>query len=186
MSDAYPELREERDTILRWAAAEEHSFRETLAKGERLLAEVIARSKGDETSWVDAEDAFRLHDTFGFPYELTKELLAEEGLSVDDEGFDELMEQARQVARASSRKGAVEGHERVLAFARSAGFHSRFVGYEAIEWETTIGALERENGRYLVKLPESPFYAEGGGQVSDSGVLETPAGRAEVASVYRV
>jgi alanyl-tRNA synthetase len=186
MGDAYPELRAQRDTVQKWAAAEEESFGRTLEQGERLLADIVARARKDETSWVDARDAFRLHDTFGFPYELTKELLAEEGLSVDDDGFEELMEQARQVARAGGRRGAGEGHERVLAFARSAGFQSRFVGYEAIEWETTIGALEQDNGRWLAKLPESPFYAEGGGQVSDSGVVETPSGNAQVTSVYRV
>jgi alanyl-tRNA synthetase len=186
MGGAYPELRSQRDTIQKWAASEEESFGRTLEQGERLLAEIVERAKRDETSWVDAQDAFRLHDTYGFPYELTKELLAEEGLSVDDDGFDELMEQARQVARASSRRGAGEGHERVLAFARSAGFHSRFVGYETTEWETTIGALERENGRYLAKLPESPFYAEGGGQVADTGKVETPSGRAEVDAVFRL
>jgi len=186
MGDAYPELRSQRDTIQKWVTAEEESFGRTLEQGERLLAEIAQRAKRDETSWVAAEDAFRLHDTYGFPYELTKELLAEEGLSVDDDGFEELMEQARQVARASGRKGGADGHERVLAFARSAGFHSRFVGYETTEWETTIGALERENGRYLAKLPESPFYAEGGGQVSDSGIVETPTGSAEVTGVYRL
>ena len=186
MGEPYPELRSERDTILKWASAEEESFNRTLAQGQRLLADVIARARAEKTSWVDAEDAFRLHDTYGFPYELTKELLAEEGLSVDDEGFEELMDRARQVARAGGRRGYGEGHERVLAFARSAGFQSRFVGYEATEWETTIGALEREDGRYLAKLPESPFYAEGGGQVSDIGVVETPSGRADVAGVYRL
>jgi alanyl-tRNA synthetase len=186
MGGAYPELAGQRDTIQKWAASEEESFGRTLAQGERLLADLVARAKVDETSWVSAEEAFRLHDTYGFPYELTKELLAEEGLSVDDEGFAELMDRARQVARAGGRRGGDERHERVLAFARSAGFRTRFVGYEATEWETTIGALERENGRYLAKLPESPFYAEGGGQVSDSGIVETDSGRAEVAGVFRV
>src|SRR3954470_8915239 len=186
MGYAYPELERERDTIVKWALAEDEGFRRTLAQGERLLADVIRRAREQGTSWVDAEDAFRLHDTYGFPYELTKELLAEEGLAVDDEGFEELMERAREVARAGGRRGGGEGHERVLAFARSAGFHSRFVGYEATEWDTTIGALERENGHYLAKLQESPFYAEGGGQVSDSGVVETPSGRATVTRVYRL
>jgi len=186
MGNGYPELPRQRDTIQKWAASEEESFGRTLEQGERLLAEIVERAKSDETSWVDAQDAFRLHDTFGFPYELTKELLAEQGLSVDDEGFEELMEQARQVARASGRKGGADKHERVLTFARSAGFHSRFVGYEATEWETTIGALHNENGHVLAKLHESPFYAEGGGQVADRGVVETPSGRAEVSDVYRV
>src|SRR3954470_19643648 len=114
----YPELDEHRDTILKWAAAEEESFRRTLAQGERLLSEVMRRAKEQGTSWIDAEDAFRLHDTYGFPYELTKELLAGEGLAVDDEGFEELMERAREVARggASVRQTAGSEHEQVLAF----------------------------------------------------------------------
>jgi alanyl-tRNA synthetase len=186
MGDAYPELERERETIAKWASAEEDHFGRTLVQGERLLADVIERAKADETSWVSAEEAFKLHDTYGFPYELTRELLGEEGLSVDDAGFEELMDRARQVARAGSRRGSAEGHERVIRFARSAGFQSRFVGYEATEWDTVIGALEREDGRYLAKLPESPFYPEGGGQVSDSGLVETPSGRAEVAGVYRL
>jgi len=186
MGQAYPELRTEADTIAKWSTAEEESFGRTLQQGERLLAELVRRAKESGTSWVGADDAFRLHDTFGFPYELTKELLAEEGLSVDDQGFDELMDRARRVARAGVRKTGDGGHERVLEFARGAGFESRFVGYQATEWETVIGALDRENGRFLAKLPESPFYAEGGGQVSDSGLVETPSGRARVAGVYRL
>ncbi|MEA2481464.1 MAG: alanyl-tRNA synthetase, partial [Thermoleophilaceae bacterium] len=187
MGDAYPDLRTERDTIARWAHAEEESFGRTLSQGERLLGEVIRRAKESETSWVSAEDAFKLHDTFGFPYELTKELLAEEGLAVDDQGFDELMERARQIARRGMRETAGgDTHQRIGDFARGAGFPSRFVGYEAIEWQTTVGALERVNGRYLAKLPESPFYPEGGGQVSDSGWIETPSGRARVTDVFRV
>ncbi|HXD57579.1 MAG TPA: alanine--tRNA ligase [Thermoleophilaceae bacterium] len=186
MGEAYPELDRERETIMRWTAAEEESFGRTLTQGERLLEDIIAGAKRDSTSWVSAEDAFKLHDTYGFPYELTKELLAGEGLAVDDDGFAELMEQARDVARAGGRRVVPEAHEHVVEFARSAGFQSRFVGYEATEWETTIGALERENGRFLAKLQESPFYPEGGGQVSDSGVVETPSGRATVEGVYRL
>src|SRR4051795_9386296 len=124
MGDAYPELPEQRDTILKWVRAEEESFNRTLAQGERLLSDLVRRAKEAETSWIDAEDAFRLHDTFGFPYELTKELLAEEGLAVDDQGFEELMEKAREVARggASVRQASGGKHERVIAFARQAGF----------------------------------------------------------------
>jgi alanyl-tRNA synthetase len=191
MGDVYPELVAERETIHRWAAAEEDSFNRTLAQGERLLADLVARARAEGTSWIAAEDAFRLHDTFGFPYELTKELLAEQGLAVDDQGFEELMERAREVARggaATSTSGA-DGHgdhERILAFARSTDFETRFVGYEATEWETVIGAAEPLDGRVLVKLAESPFYAEGGGQVSDTGSLETASGRANVEAVYRL
>ena len=189
MGDAYPELPEQRDTILKWVRAEEESFGRTLAQGERLLAELVRRAKEAETSWIDAEDAFKLHDTFGFPYELTKELLAEEGLSVDDQGFEELMERAREVARGGAREATHAGggkHERVISFARDAGFPTRFVGYEATEADTVLGAVDAANGQLLAKLAESPFYAEGGGQVSDSGVVETESGRASVEGVYRL
>src|SRR5687767_14784503 len=100
MGGAYPQLHDERATIAKWAAAEEESFGRTLAQGERLLADLVTRAKEEETSWVPAAEAFKLHDTFGFPYELTKELLAEEGLAVDDQGFTELMDEARKIARA--------------------------------------------------------------------------------------
>jgi alanyl-tRNA synthetase len=84
------------------------------------------------------------------------------------------------------RRQGDQGHESVIEFARNAGFYNRFVGYEALESETTVGAVEQVNGKVLAKLQESPFYAEGGGQVSDSGVLETPSAVARVADVYRL
>ncbi|MFL5896181.1 MAG: alanine--tRNA ligase [Thermoleophilaceae bacterium] len=186
MGDAYPELQVQADTIRRWTGSEEEGFRRTLEQGERLLSEVVRRAREEGTSWIAADDAFKLHDTYGFPYELTKELLAEEGLAVDDQGFEELMEEARSRARSGMRRTGDQGHEQVMQFARQAGFPTRFVGYEALETETRVGAVERENGRLLAKLEESPFYAEGGGQVSDSGMLETPSAVAQVLDVYRL
>jgi alanyl-tRNA synthetase len=196
MSDAYPELSREWPTIERWARAEEESFGHTLEQGERLLAELIQEAKAESTSWVSAEDAFKLHDTYGFPYEMTKELLAEEGLSVDDQGFEELMERAREVSRAGSssrtRARAENGpevhveHDDVLRFAREAGFQTQFVGYETTEADTTLRAAQHVNGWVLAKLEESPFYPEGGGQISDTGLVETPSGRAKVVDVYRL
>jgi alanyl-tRNA synthetase len=188
MAGAYPELREQRATIVKWASAEEESFRRTLVQGERLLSDVIRRAKESGTSWIDAEDAFRLHDTYGFPYELTKEVLAGEGLAVDDQGFAELMDRAREVARggATVKVGQGPRHERVLAFARGAGTPTRYVGYEALEADTLLSAVDREDGRYLAKLEDSPFYPEGGGQISDTGVIETPSGRGRVEDVFRL
>ncbi len=197
MGEAHPNLVSEWPTIERWARAEEVSFGHTLEQGERLLAEVIDRAKADSTSWVSAEDAFKLHDTFGFPYEMTKELLAEEGLSVDDQGFEELMERAREVSRrGSSRTRATADagggsevhveHDDLLRFARESGFRTRFVGYETTEADTVLRVAQQANGWLLAKLEESPFYPEGGGQISDSGVVETPSGRARVVDVYRV
>jgi len=193
MGDAYPDLTREWPAIERWARSEEESFGRTLEQGERLLSELIEQAKAEQTSWVSADEAFLLHDTYGFPYEMTKELLAEEGLSVDDQGFEELMEQAREVSRSrGARATAGDGadvhlkHDDVMRFVRDAGFQTRFVGYEATEADTVVRVTERANGWVLAKLEESPFYAEGGGQVSDSGLIETPSGRARVVDVYRL
>jgi alanyl-tRNA synthetase len=188
MGDAYPELAEERETIERWIADEEESFGRTLERGTELLERLIAEANQAETSWIDAEDAFRLHDTYGFPYDLTKELLADEGLSVDDGGFQELMEEQRQRARvgAATAHGSERSHERVAAFAAAAP-PSEFVGYATLRATTGVAGTEPADGRALVKLEQSPFYAEGGGQVADSGVLRWPDGaEAEVLDVYRV
>ena len=124
---------------------------------------------------------------------MTKELLADEGLSVDDQGFEELMQQAREVSRASGAYAtAGDGgdvhlrHEDVQRFAREADFKTRFVGYETTEADTVLRVAEGANGWLLAKLEESPFYPEGGGQVSDTGIVETPSGRARVVDVYRL
>ena len=122
MGDAYPELVAERQTIARWVGDEEESFGRTLERGTDLLEDLVAGARASETSWIDAADAFKLHDTYGFPYDLTKELLAERGLSVDDAGFEELMDEQRQRARvgAATAHGSENRHEKVIAFAAEA------------------------------------------------------------------
>ncbi|HEX5762802.1 MAG TPA: alanine--tRNA ligase [Solirubrobacterales bacterium] len=187
MADAYPELAEQRETIARWVGDEEESFGRTLERGSELLELLVGEAKQAGTSWIDAADAFKLHDTYGFPYDLTKELLAEQGLAVDDAGFEELMEEQRQRARmgAATAHGSEDRHEKVIAFAGAAP-PARFVGYETLRATTGVAAAEPENGRALVKLEESPFYAEGGGQVADAGVLRWEGGEARVVDVYRV
>jgi alanyl-tRNA synthetase len=187
MGETYPELAAERETIARWVADEEESFGRTLERGSELLERLVAEAEEAETSWIEAADAFKLHDTYGFPYDLTKELLAERGLSVDDGGFEELMEEQRQRARvgAATAHGSENTHERVAVFA-AASSPTRFVGYETLRATTGLAAVEPVDGRALVKLEESPFYAEGGGQVADSGVLRWPGGEARVLDVYRV
>ncbi len=187
MSGVYPELAAERETIARWVGDEEESFGRTLERGTELLERLTAEAKEAGTSWIDAADAFKLHDTYGFPYDLSKELLAEQGLSVDDGGFEELMEEQRQRARvgAATAHGSEDRHEKVLDFAAAAP-PTRFVGYETLRATTGLAAAVADDGRALVKLEESPFYAEGGGQVADSGVLRWDGGEARVVDVYRV
>ena len=181
MADAYPELARERETILRWVGDEETAFGRTLDRGTALLAELVAEAKDQGTSWIDAGDAFKLHDTYGFPYDLTKELLAEQGLSVDDSGFEALMESQRLRARTGAEPVREDRHQAVLAFA-SAAPPSSFVGYETLRAETAVAAAREP----FVKLEESPFYAEGGGQVADSGAIRWDGQRTRVVDVYRV
>jgi alanyl-tRNA synthetase len=187
MGAAYPELIAERETIARWVGDEEESFGRTLERGSELLERLVIEAKESGTSWIDAADAFKLHDTYGFPYDLTKELLAEQGLSVDDAGFEELMDEQRQRARtgAATAHGSEDSHEKVIAFATAAP-PTRFVGYETLRATTGLAAVQGDDGRALVKLEESPFYPEGGGQVADSGVLRWAGEEAKVLDVYRV
>ena len=187
MGDAYPELVAERETIQRWVGDEEESFGRTLERGTELLERLVAEAEEQETSWIDAAAAFKLHDTYGFPYDLTKELLAERGLSVDDQGFQELMEEQKARARMASATahGSENTHERVAAFAAAAP-PTQFVGYETLRATTGLAAVEPAEGKTLVKLEESPFYAEGGGQVADSGVLRWNGAEARVVDVYRL
>jgi len=187
LGQAYPELAAERETVTRWVRHEEESFGKTLERGTEMLAELIRRSKEQGTSWVEAADAFRLHDTYGFPYDLTKELLAEEGLSVDDQGFEELMEEQRERARmgTATAHGSEDHHGAVQSFASEVP-PSRFVGYEKLRADTSVLAAQQSDGNFLAKLEESPFYAEGGGQVADSGVVRANGSELPVLDVYRV
>jgi alanyl-tRNA synthetase len=207
MGESYPELVAERETIARWVGDEEESFGRTLERGTALLGQLVVEAKHSQTSWIEAADAFKLHDTYGFPYDLTKELLADEGLAVDDSGFEELMEEQRQRARsgAATAHGSENSHERVAAIVAEAP-PTKFVGYETTRATTGVALVDTETkkvagsrdeilggtpsanvktGRVLVKLEESPFYAEGGGQVADSGVLRWDGQEAAVLGVYR-
>ncbi|HEY2438012.1 MAG TPA: alanine--tRNA ligase [Solirubrobacteraceae bacterium] len=188
MGGEYPELIEQRDAVRMWLSSEEESFGRTLAQGTRLLEELIARAEETGAEGIAAEDAFLLHDTFGFPIDLTLELVAEHDLGVDEEGFERLMEEQR--ARSSAGRDGTRDtvREHAIRLAGAAGFHTDFVGYEATDADTTVGALEPDDGRVLVKLAASPFYATGGGQVADSGYLECQEGdcRAQVADVLRL
>jgi alanyl-tRNA synthetase len=194
MGGEYRELREQREAILRWARAEEEAFGRTLETGTRLLDELIARARDEGLEGIGSDAAFQLHDTYGFPFDLTRELAAEAGLGVDESGFETLME--RQRARARSAVAMNEddgGRELARDFAQTAAFSTDFTGYATTEQATTVGAVqpangsgEGEPGRVLAKLVESPFYAEGGGQISDRGVVVGDGVEAGVDAVLRV
>ncbi|HET6550627.1 MAG TPA: alanine--tRNA ligase [Solirubrobacter sp.] len=188
MGAAYPELHEQADTVDMWLRNEEETFNRTLEQGMRMLEDVIERARSNGEEGIGADEAFRLHDTYGFPFDLTLELAAERGLGVDEQGFEALMEEQRVRARASAgREGTENARERLRVFARAAE-PSVFTGYETTEQATAVAAVSRENGRVLAKLVESPFYATGGGQVHDAGVIECEDGgcSARVVDVVRL
>ena len=175
MGAAYPEVEQQRATILKWARAEEESFGRTLEQGTKLLDDLLAAGE------VSGADAFRLHDTYGFPVELTRELAGERGVPFGGEDdFSRLMEEQRTRSRASGARGLAEVRH-------VAGPPTQFTGYETLAQRTTVSAIEETDGQLLVKLAESPFYAEGGGQVSDVGTLECEDGdcRARVVGAVR-
>jgi alanyl-tRNA synthetase len=180
MAAWYPELQQNRKIVEEILRAEEERFSETLIRGLKLFEEVAT---GDG---VTGADAFKLHDTYGFPLELTRELARERGLAVDEDEFERLMGEQRKRSRA----GAERSDERATAFAERAGFQTEFVGHEKTDVLTQIGALEElGEGLFLAKLRESPFYPEGGGQVTDAGFIESdPDGgaRAELRQAFRL
>jgi alanyl-tRNA synthetase len=192
MGAAYPELSEQRDAIEKWLSSEEESFGRTLEQGMGVLRFHIDHARDHGLDHVHAEDAFKLHDTFGFPFELTRELLAQEGLKVDETGFEALMDEQRARARAAAGGSAAaaggEVREQARRFAEEAGFQTRFTGYETERQPTTVAAVALQDGHYLVKLADSPFYPAGGGQVSDTGRLECEHGdcQARVEGVFRL
>jgi len=189
MASGYPELREQADTVDLWVRTEEEAFNRTLDQGMRLLDDVIERARDAGEEGIGADEAFRLHDTFGFPFDLTLEIAAERGLGVDEQGFEERMEAQRVRARATEgREGDARDREALRVFARGAGEASVFTGYETTEQATAVAGLESANGHVVAKLVESPFYATGGGQVHDRGVVECEDGdcRARVVDVVRL
>jgi alanyl-tRNA synthetase len=163
MGEAYPMLAASEDRIADGWRREEERFSETLARGMKVFDELAANDA------IGADDAFTLAATYGFPIELTEELAEERGQPVDVDGFRELMEEHRVVSRAGGEKSDLQ---RAAEFAQGAGFDAEFVGYSKTDVLTQIGALDDlGNGTFLCKLRESPFYAESGGQITDSGEL---------------
>jgi len=193
MGGAYPELSERRAFVTDRIEREEGRFLETLAKGLTLLEEEIARLRRDGGTRLPGAAAFRLYDTFGFPVDLTEDVLRGHGLAVDHAGFESAMQVQRERARAawkgSGETRIDEVHGR-LANELSTAFH----GHETLRFASTVRALlvdgeprasAREGEAVEVVVDETPFYAESGGQVGDRGEIRVPAGRVEVGDTQR-
>ncbi|KRP31118.1 MAG: alanine--tRNA ligase, partial [Actinobacteria bacterium BACL2 MAG-120507-bin38] len=186
MGAQYPELQSDSARILKVAEAEEESFLQTLKSGTMIFDQRSASLKKSGTKVLSGEDVFQLHDTYGFPFDLTLEMANEEGLSIDADGFKRLMKQQRERAKADA-KSKKSGHTDVTEYRKLAEGAGKleFVGYESLESESKIvgflvdgaGVKSASVGDDVeILLDRTPFYAEGGGQLADSGVITTSEG----------
>lgn len=175
LASGYPELREHRERISRTLAQEETSFERTLERGTAMLAELLDTAASKSETVLRGADVFTLHDTYGFPMELTREIAAERGIAVDDAGFRAAMEEQRARARADA-----ERRRGVVALAELPAVTTEFTGYEGLESEGEIVALLRDEKsvagltageRGGVILDRTSFYAERGGQIGDRGTI---------------
>ncbi|MEN3611895.1 alanine--tRNA ligase [Plantactinospora sp. ZYX-F-223] len=196
MSPSYPEVATEFDRIASYAYAEEDAFLSTLRAGTTILDTAIAETRSAGGAKLSGDKAFQLHDTYGFPIDLTLEIAAEQGLSVDQDGFRRLMadQRARAKADAQARK---TGHVDLSAYRSvlDSGGPVQFTGYTEVSRESSVRALLGTGGTPVevagegdtieLVLDATPFYAEGGGQQPDVGLITVGAGQVEVLDVQQ-
>jgi alanyl-tRNA synthetase len=195
MANVYPEIRERRQFIIEVAEREEERFGVALKQGMTLLEGDIREAKRTQVDRLSGDVAFRLHDTFGFPVELTKEIAREEGLSVDDAAFEVLMSRQRDRARAARRTGQEVTSGALYEPLLDEHGPTEFLGYEHLTTTATvIGIAQGSEGLAVagegdevdVVLDRTVFYAEGGGQVGDRGTLRATSGRGLVTDARRL
>jgi alanyl-tRNA synthetase len=191
MGDAYPELRAGRETIGRTIRAEEDRFDAVLTSGLPKLEELIERTVRARATVVAGDEVFRLYDSMGVPLDFAEDLAGQRGLTVDRQAFDRAMDEQRERGRAASKFSAAAGSAQVsFQTVGEADTLDRFTGYDTVVNDdvevVNLAPLSEPEGLWAVQLSETPFYAEAGGQVSDTGVLTDGSGLvAEVVGVRR-
>ena len=178
--EAYPDLIKNKAKIVETIKKEEERFNKTLDRGYKLLNEFIDNKKD-----IDGESAFKLYDTFGFPFELTKEIAEENGLKADEEGFKAAMKEQKDRAKAATQKISVTGDIKYAKVEEKVGA-TNFVGYTDLECDAKILETLDGEGYVDVILDKTPFYAECGGQVGDSGVIESDSVKLNVLTTFKV
>ena len=178
--EAYPDLVKNKQKIVDTILKEEERFNKTLDRGYKLLNEFIDNKKD-----IDGENAFKLYDTYGFPFELTKEIMEENGLNVDEDGFKVAMKEQKNRAKAATQKISVTGDIKYAKVEEKVGA-TDFVGYTDLECDAKILETLDGEGYVDVVLDKTPFYAECGGQVGDSGVIESDSVKLNVLTTFKV
>ena len=184
---AYPELTEKAEYIKKVVKNEEEAFHATIGKGMDMLADLIDKASTNEIRAISGEDAFRLYDTYGFPIDLTREIVEEKGIAVDLEGFEAFMKEQKKRARDNYlSKGGSSWVEEELELPDC---KSQFTGYETMSCDAEVKGLildgkaadsASEGQEVVLVLDQTPFYTESGGQVSDQGVITAPGGTVRV------
>lgn len=167
--EVFPEILAQQEYITNVVRAEEKSFLKTLGQGIDIFNEMIEGKKE-----LSGEDAFKLHDTYGFPIDLTQLMAREQGIEVDVEGFNKNMQAQKDRARAAGKFGVDQSGTLAWSAVQEgsrADYKSEFVGYDDFESETLILGYRKEGDRFALQLSKTPFYAESGGQVADTGML---------------
>ena len=193
--DGYPELEEKKDFILKVIAKEEEQFNKTIDQGLVILSDMIDGMEKRAEKTLSGEEAFKLYDTYGFPIDLTKEILEEKGMNVDEEGFQAAMEVQRKTARAARGVTNYMGADVTVYESIDPGITCTFVGYDNLIFESEITVLTTETevaealsdgqkGTVFVK--ETPFYATSGGQEADTGIIRTPEGEFKVEDTIKL
>ena len=178
--EAYPDLVKNKAKIVDTIKKEEERFAKTLDRGYKMLEDFISSKKD-----IDGVSAFKLYDTYGFPFELTKEIADENGLRVDEAGFKVAMQEQKDRAKAATAKISVTGDMKYAKVEKEVG-STEFVGYTEGEADAKILATIEEEDFVDVVLDKTPFYAECGGQVGDSGVIENDNLKLEVLTTFKV
>ena len=193
--DGYPELEEKREFILKVISKEEEQFNKTIDQGLGILSDMIAdmETKGEKT--LNGEDAFRLYDTYGFPLDLTKEILEEKDLDVDEEGFHACMEVQRKKARDAREVTNYMGADVTVYESIDPSVTSTFVGYDNLTYGSDVTVLTTEDEivealsegqRGTIFVQETPFYATSGGQEADTGYIRTAEGEFRVEDTVKL
>ena len=178
--ETYPDLVKNADKIKSTIKQEEERFKITLDRGYKLLEELMQKSKQ-----IDGENAFKLYDTFGFPLELTIEIAAEKGVTVDTEGYKAEMQKQKEKAKAAAHKISLTD-DLVYVNVENEFGSTEFLGYEKSQVQANVIAVIEAGDFIDIVLDKTPFYAESGGQVGDTGIIESENFKAEVLNTFKV
>lgn len=193
--DGYPELEEKKDFILNVLTQEEDKFYKTIDQGLAILSEMEDKMAAAGKTVLGGEDAFKLYDTYGFPMDLTLEILEEKGLTVDQDGFDKAMQEQKEKARKARKTTNYMGADATVYETIDKNITSRFIGYDTLSASSAISAMtndteivnaltDGEEGTIIVS--ETPFYATMGGQNADIGIITGPEGEFEVTDTIKL